>query len=98
MRSRTPTNSNTIESGDIVVTDQNAKALSQAPKPSGKPPAAGASQSAPGAGAATTPSAGATGSDQAKRVVRVIGTPFLSSQSPQSPPPTPPTPTPQPNK
>ncbi len=30
--------SSTLESGDIVVTDQNAKALSQ-PKPSGKPAA-----------------------------------------------------------
>ena len=32
--------SSTLESGDIVVTDQNAKALSQPPKPAGKPPAA----------------------------------------------------------
>ena len=33
-------NSSTLVNGDIVVTDQNAKALSQAPKPAGKPPAA----------------------------------------------------------
>ncbi len=32
--------SSTLESGDIVVTDQNARALSQPPKPAGKPPAA----------------------------------------------------------
>ncbi len=87
--------SNTMESGDIVVTDQNAKALSQAPKPAGKP-AAGASQPAAGATVATTPSAGAASPDTAKRVVRVVGEPFLSSsQSPPQSPTTPQSPKPQ---
>jgi len=79
--------SSTLESGDIVVTDQNAKALSQ-PKPSGKP---GASTPQPGAGvnsaAAATASPAATtttntaGADNGKRTVRTVGPPFLSSQS-----------------
>jgi hypothetical protein len=79
--------SSTLESGDIVVTDQNAKALSQ-PKPSGKP---GASTPKPGAGAnsaaAATASPAATtttntaGADNGKRTVRTVGPPFLSSQS-----------------
>ena len=79
--------SSTLESGDIVVTDQNAKALSQ-PKPSGKP---GASTPQPGAGAnsaaaaAASPAAPTTpstvGADNGKRTVRTVGPPFLSSQS-----------------
>jgi hypothetical protein len=79
--------SSTLESGDIVVTDQNAKALSQ-PKPSGKP---GASTPQPGAGAnsaaaaAASPAAPTTpstvGTDNGKRTVRTVGPPFLSSQS-----------------
>ena len=79
--------SSTLESGDIVVTDQNAKALSQ-PKPSGKP---GASTLQPGAGAnsaaaaAASPAAPTTpstvGTDNGKRTVRTVGPPFLSSQS-----------------
>lgn len=77
--------SSTLESGDIVVTDQNAKALSQ-PKPSGKP-AASTPQASAGANSATatTASPAATtssaGSDSGKRTVRTVGPPFLSSQS-----------------
>jgi hypothetical protein len=76
--------SSTLESGDIVVTDQNAKALSQ-PKLSGKPAAATLQPGANSAAAATaTPSATATTStvgDNGKRTVRTVGPPFLSSQS-----------------
>jgi hypothetical protein len=74
----------TLESGDIVVTDQNAKALSQ-PKPQGKP-ASPAAQTASGArpSAAATPSTAtpSVGNDASKRTVRIVGPPFLSSQSP----------------
>jgi len=77
--------STTLESGDIVVTDQNAKALSEPPK-SGKPAAAG-STGQPGAGAlASSPATGATDPDAAKRKVRVVGPPFLS-QSQMAPQP-----------
>jgi Protein of unknown function (DUF2865) len=77
--------SSTLESGDIVVTDQNAKALSQ-PKPSGKPGPSttragrGTNPAAPvTAGAATATSS--TDTDNGKRTVRIVGPPFLSSQS-----------------
>src|SRR5712691_11169126 len=73
--------SSTLTSGDIVVTDQNAKALSQ-PKPQGKPTTSGAAAQ-PGAGA-NPPAAAATPSaanDAGKRTVRTVGPPFLSSQS-----------------
>jgi hypothetical protein len=74
--------STTLESGDIVVTDQNAKALSEPPK-SGKPaPSGGAGQPA-----GSVPVAGATNSDATgKRAVRVVGPPFMSaSQVPPQP-------------
>jgi hypothetical protein len=82
--------SSTLESGDIVVTDQNAKALSQ-PKPSGKPGASTPPASAVSAAAAAPANASATsspvGNDNSKRTVRIVGPPFLSSQSsPQSAP------------
>jgi Protein of unknown function (DUF2865) len=67
----------TLESGDIVVTDQNAKALSQAPKQPGKPQASAASQPGPGGAAAPT-NASASGTDT-KRAVRTVGPPFMSS-------------------
>ncbi|HET8918141.1 MAG TPA: DUF2865 domain-containing protein [Xanthobacteraceae bacterium] len=75
----------TLESGDIVVTDQNAKALSQ-PKPSGKP-ATSTPQAGVGANSATATTASpaatasSTGGDSGKRTVRTVGPPFLSSQS-----------------
>ena len=79
--------SSTLESGDIVVTDQNAKALSQ-PKPSGKPAvsvpqaAANSSSVAPVTATSATPATTSvvTG-DGGKRTVRTVGPPFLSSQS-----------------
>ncbi len=78
--------SSTIERGDIVVTDQNAKALSQPPKPYGKQPVAAAP--APGRPNATPVPATASAAppDDAKRPVRVVGPPFLSSSQMQSEP------------
>jgi hypothetical protein len=79
--------SSTLESSDIVVTDQNAKALSQ-PKPSGKqalsaPQAAANKSAAAPATASSAPSATASSAagDSGKRTVRTVGPPFLSSQS-----------------
>jgi hypothetical protein len=78
--------SSTLESGDIVVTDQNAKALSQ-PKPSGKPAAptlqnaANSSAAAPAARLAPTATASSGTGENGKRTVRTVGPPFLSSQS-----------------
>ncbi len=68
--------SSTLEQGDIVVTDQNAKALST-PKQTGKPatmPAAGQ----PDATTASASPAAASSGDPAKRTVRTVGPPFLS--------------------
>ena len=73
--------SSTLANGDIVVTDQNAKALSQ-PKPQGKLTTSGAAAQ-PGTGA-NPPAAAATPSaanDGGKRTVRTVGPPFLSSPS-----------------
>jgi len=73
----------TLESGDIVVTDQNAKTLSQPqpPKQSGKPIAATA---APQPAAATNANAPAASSGATKPVVRTVGPSFLPQQaSPQ---------------
>src|SRR5215469_5058866 len=82
--------SSTLESGDIVVTDQNAKALSQ-PKLSGKPaaltsqPAANSSAAAPVPARPATTASSSGGGDSGKRTVRVVGPPFLSSQSSSQP-------------
>jgi hypothetical protein len=75
----------TLESGDIVVTDQNAKALSQ-PKLQGK---AGITAAQPGSAlnapavAATTGSpstaTSSVGSNNGQRTVRTVGPPFLST-------------------
>jgi hypothetical protein len=73
--------SSTLVSGDIVVTDQNAKALSQAPQPKG---AKGAAAPAPNASAVPAQSAntGSTAStDSAKKTVRTVGTPFVAPQT-----------------
>lgn len=82
----------TIERGDIVVTDEKAKALSQAPQqPPGKPPKANTTapdtnanapdaNAAPAAPAAAPPPANATETDSSKRAVRTVGPPFLSGQ------------------
>ncbi len=69
--------STTLEQGDIVVTDQNAKALSQAPKQGGKAAAPAASQ--PSATAAAVSAPATSSSDPAKRAVRTVGPPFLSA-------------------
>jgi hypothetical protein len=68
----------TLESGDIVVTDQKSKALSQVPQ--GKPPLKGAvGQSDPNATPAQ-PDTSATNPDGSKRAVRTVGPPFVSSR------------------
>ncbi len=69
--------STTLESGDVIVTDEKAKALSQAP--AAKLPKAAAGQPDPSATAATAPAANATPTDPAKRTVRTVGPPFLSA-------------------
>jgi hypothetical protein len=76
--------STTLESGDIIVTDQNAKALSQ-PKPQGKPTStAGSAQTGSGNNPPVTPAnaTASAASDGGQRAVRTVGPPFLSSQSP----------------
>jgi Protein of unknown function (DUF2865) len=66
--------STTIENGDIVVTEQKAKALSQAPPQ--KSAAGGATTPA----AATTPAtSSAAATDPTKRTVRTIGPPFVAA-------------------
>jgi len=65
----------TLEQGDIVVTDQNAKALSQPPKAGGK--AAAAPAASQPVAAMSAPAPGST-SDPGKRTVRTVGPPFLS--------------------
>src|SRR5579863_5621346 len=84
--------SSTLVRGDIVVTDQNAKALSQPPKPSGKQ-APSAAPSPPAATAAPVTSTASTAvPEKPKGEVRIVGPPFLSSsqmetqQPAQSPP------------
>jgi len=67
--------STTLESGDIVVTDQNAKQLSSAPQIRGKGAAPAAVVNQP---SAPTASAANTTTDPSKRVVRTVGPPFLS--------------------
>jgi hypothetical protein len=72
-------NSGTLESGDIVVTDQNAKALSQAATQPGKLPVPGGTSQPDANASASGPAAGAANSSSAKRTVRVVGPPFLSN-------------------
>jgi hypothetical protein len=69
--------STTLESGDIVVTDQNAKSLSQVPKQPGKPGAPGGASPAAASGTA----ASATDPAVVKKSVRVVGPPFMSSSA-----------------
>jgi Protein of unknown function (DUF2865) len=77
--------SSTVESGDIIVTDQNAKALSEPPKPSGKA-GASASTGQPG-GSATAAKPAAVATDRTgKPAVRVVGPPFLSASQMQMQP------------
>jgi hypothetical protein len=73
----------TLESGDIVVTDKNAKALSQAPQAPGGKTAAKTGPSTPDSGAvpAAQPvsSSSPASTDSAKKTVRTIGPPFVAS-------------------
>ena len=73
--------STTLETGDIVVTDQNAKALSQAPKQPGKPAASAAASQANAIADTSVLAAPAANSDPNKRKVRMVGPPFLSSSA-----------------
>jgi len=77
--------STTLQGGDIVVTDQTSKTLSQAPQPKpvkGAPapaaaqPAAGTSTTAPTPASAQP--ANPSDTDPAKKTVRTVGPPFVS--------------------
>jgi hypothetical protein len=77
--------SSTLQGGDIVVTDQTAKTLSQAPQPKpvkGAPAAAAAQPAAgtptPAATPASAQPANASDTDPSKRTVRTVGPPFVS--------------------
>jgi hypothetical protein len=74
----------TLESGDIVVTDQNAKTLSQPPQPKGaKPAKPAAANAAPASGTAPPPpptdTVAAPPPDAPKTAVRSVGPPFVAA-------------------
>ncbi len=81
--------SSTLETGDIVVTDQNAKALSQAPQPKGamgklmkpgvKERDANTTPAAPGATPAAPDASAASDSNASKGSVRTVGPPFVAA-------------------
>jgi hypothetical protein len=66
--------SSTLQGGDIVVTDQNAKTLSQAPQPK---PVKGAAQPA-ATPVAAAPTSAPAANPSTKRSVRTVGPPFVS--------------------
>ena len=72
--------STTLQGGDIVVTDQTSKTLSQAPQP--KPVKGAPGTPVQPAADTTTPTsaqpANASGTNPAKRTVRTVGPPFVS--------------------
>ena len=72
--------SSTLETGDIIVTDQKAKALSQAPSAPGKPPLKGTTPVQPDTTVAASPPTDATPdpAPPGKRTVRTVGPPFMS--------------------
>ncbi len=74
--------STTLESGDIVVTDQNAKALSQPPAPKGTKPAKPGAKDASASPAPSTTSmdtnATAAATETPKGTVRTVGPPFVA--------------------
>jgi Protein of unknown function (DUF2865) len=70
---RNTDDASTLESSDIVVTDKNAKTLSQVP--GAKPPPNANTAAKPGPGPTDTPV-----TDPTKRNVRVVGPPFVSGQ------------------
>jgi hypothetical protein len=74
----------TLESGDIVVTDQNAKTLSQPPQPKGaKPAKPAAANAAPASGTAPPPpptdTVAAPPPDAPRTAVRSVGPPFVAA-------------------
>jgi hypothetical protein len=74
--------STTLESGDIVVTDQKSKALSQAPQQAlpGKPPAKDGATSQPDPNAPPAAAdASAPDANAGPRTVRTVGPPFVSA-------------------
>jgi hypothetical protein len=72
--------SSTLESGDIVVTDQNAKALSQPPQPKGaKPGKPATANAAPAAGAAPASTDTGAAPDAPRTAVRSVGPPFVAA-------------------
>ena len=70
--------SSTLESGDIVVTDKNANALSQAPQAKGTKAAASIPNASP-LPAQPTGAVGAASTDPTKKTVRTVGPPFVAS-------------------
>jgi hypothetical protein len=73
----------TLESGDIVVNDRNAKMLSQPPKQPGKSAAASAAVK-PAALTSTPTTPAATDASGPAKPVRVVGPPFLSRSALQA--------------
>jgi hypothetical protein len=73
---RNADDSSTLQGGDIVVTDQNANKLSQAPQP--KPVKGAAPQPAAAPTTAAAPAQAADTSPSAKRTVRTVGPPFVA--------------------
>ena len=76
---RNADDSSTLESGDIVVTDQNEKTLTRIPG-AAKPPATAAAKPAATAAPQGSGSDNAVVTDPKNRKVRVVGPPFLSQQ------------------
>jgi hypothetical protein len=72
----------TLESGDIVVNDRNAKMLSQPPKQPGKPAAISAAVKP--AALTSTPTPATTDGTGPAKPVRVVGPPFLSRSALQA--------------
>ncbi len=79
---RNADDSSTLENGDIVVTDQNEKALTQVPQNATAKPHTPGGQTNPNATPAANDSSGGsdTVTDPKGRKVRVVGPPFLSQQ------------------
>jgi hypothetical protein len=72
--------SSTLEQGDIVVTDQSSKTLSQAPqKGAGGKPAKGAAGQPNASSAAAPATADTPTADQPKGPVRTVGPPFVAA-------------------
>ncbi len=69
----------TLESGDIVVTDQNAKALSQPPAPKGAKPTKPTAAIAAVPAAGGQPASADASADTPKGAVRTVGPPFVAA-------------------